>query len=140
MEITSHLTFRGECEEAFQFYARVLGGTVTMLLAYGDSPMGESVPPDWRSKIVHANLTVPGGSLSGADLLPEQYEPPRGFFVLLGVDDPNEAERIFAALAQGGEERVPLQQTFWSARFGVVTDRFGVPWEINCAQAGPLKN
>jgi PhnB protein len=135
MEITPHLVFGGQCEEAFRFYERVLGGEALTMLSYGDSPMAEQVPLAWRHKIIHATLTLPGAALTGADVLPEQYERPQGFYVLLGIGQPDEAERIFASLAHEGVVRMPLQQTFWSVRFGVVVDRFGVPWEVSCGQS-----
>jgi len=107
------------------------------MLTYGNSPLAEQVPLEWRSKIIHASLNVAGGALTGADVLPEQYQRPQGFYVLLGVDEPAEAERIFASLAEGGAVGMPIQQTFWSVRFGVVVDRFGIPWEVSCGQAAP---
>jgi PhnB protein len=96
--------------------------------------MAEQVPPEWRGKILHATLTVGDNVLVGADVLPEQYEPPKGFQVLLGMDDPVDAERIFQALAENGTVQMPIQNTFWAVRFGVLVDQFGVPWEINCEQ------
>jgi PhnB protein len=137
MEVVPHVLFRGQCEEAFRFYADALRGQIVTMLTYGDSPMAERVPPQWRNKIIHASLTLAGGALTGADVLPEQYRRPQGFYVLLGVDGPAEAERIFVSLADKGVVGMPLQETFWSARFGVVVDRFGIPWEISCRQAAP---
>ena len=135
MQVSCHLTFRGQCEEAFRFYQRCLGGTVVTMLTYGASPMAEQVPAEWRGKVVHASLKVAGVMLTGADLLPQQYVQPRGFFVLLSVDAPADAERVFQSLAENGEVLVAIQKTFWSSRFGVLVDRFGIPWEINCEQA-----
>ncbi|HKE94354.1 MAG TPA: VOC family protein [Povalibacter sp.] len=132
MHLSPHLTFRGECETAFRFYEQTFGGTIITRVTYGESPQARETPPHWHDKIVHASLTVGGQLLNGVDLQPEQYEPPRGFYVLLGVDYPERAERIFNALAENGVVRMPLQQTFWAKRFGVVVDRFGIPWEINC--------
>jgi PhnB protein len=134
MKLNPHLSFGGQCEAAFQFYERCLGGKILTMLTYGNSPMAEQVPPEWRGKILHATLTVGDNVLVGADVLPEQYEPPKGFQVLLGMDDPVEAERIFQALAENGTVQMPLQKTFWAVRFGVLVDQFGVPWEINCEQ------
>jgi PhnB protein len=135
MHVSPHLTFAGHCEAAFQFYARTLGGTIGTMLTYGQSPMVEQVRSDWHSKIVHASLSIGDTMLTGADALPEQYVPPQGFYVLLGVDEPAEAERVFRALAEGGDVRLPIQETFWSPRFGVLVDRFGIPWEISGEQA-----
>lgn len=135
MQVSTHLVFGGQCEAAFQFYERVLGGKIVNILAYGNSPMAEQVPPEWREKIVHGTFTVGGTVLAGADFLPDQYVKPQGFYVLLSVDDPMDAERIFSALAENGQVHMAIQQTFWSSRFGVLTDKFGVPWEISCEQA-----
>jgi PhnB protein len=135
MHLSPHLTFNGQCEEAFKFYEGCLGGKIVMLLRYGDSPMAEQVPLEWRGKVVHATLTVGDKVLLGADILPEQYQPPRGFFILLGPEVPAEAERIFHALAENGSVQIPLQKVFWSPAFGALVDQFGIPWEISCRQA-----
>jgi len=133
MRANAHLTFRGECEAAFRFYEQTLGGQLITMLRYGDSPMAASVPPDWRDKIVHATLSLGDGSLLlGADVEPEHYQQPRGFYVLLTVATANDAQRVFSALAEGGRVEMALQKTFWSEAFGVVVDRFGVPWEVGC--------
>ena len=135
MQVSFHLVFGGQCEAAFQFYERALGGKIVSTLTYGNSPTAEQVPPEWRGKIVHASFAVGETVLAGADVLPEKYVRPQGFYVLLGVNDAMDAERIFSALAENGEVHMALQKTFWSARFGVLTDQFGIPWEINCEQA-----
>lgn len=132
MKISVHLSFRGECEVAFLFYAKCLGGSVVTMLTYGQSPLASQVPADWQGKILHATLVVDDVELAGADVAPGDYERPQGFSTLLEVSGVAEAERIFAALAEGGIVRMALQQTFWAERFGVLVDRFGIPWEINC--------
>jgi PhnB protein len=88
----------------------------------------------WRDKIVHASLTVGDQVLMGADVPSEHYEQPQGFYILLGIDAPVDAERIFHALAENGAVRMPTQKTFWSPCFGVLVDQFGTPWEISCEQ------
>lgn len=135
MQLSPHLIFCGKCEEAFRFYQRSLGGKILTMLTYGDSPMAEQVSREWRGKIVHATLTLGEGIVSGADVLPEDYERPQGFHVLLHPDNPVESERIFETLAEHGSVRMPLQKTFWSPSFGVLVDRFDVPWEISCEGA-----
>jgi PhnB protein len=134
MKLYPHLSFSGECEAAFQFYERCFGGEIITMLAYGNSPMAEQAPPEWRGKILHATLSFGDNVLAGSDSIPGQYERPKGFQMLLGVDDPADAERIFNALADNGTVLMPIQQTFWARRFGVLVDRFGIPWEINCEQ------
>jgi PhnB protein len=130
------LIFNGECDAAFTLYQQCLGGTVTFRLAWGDSPMADQAPAEWRDKILHATLTLGGTALSGADVLPGAYQRPRGFQIQLNLDDVAAADRIFTQFAEGGEVTVPLQQTFWAHRFGAVVDRFGVPWSINCEEQG----
>jgi PhnB protein len=132
MKVNPHLTFAGQCESAFKFYERCIGGTIVTMLTWRDSPIAEQAPPEWRDRILHATLTVGETVLTGADVVPEQYERPKGFFVQLGIDDPEDAERVFAALAEKGTVQMPLQQTFWARRFGALVDQFGIPWEINC--------
>src|SRR5437773_11596828 len=129
------LSFDGKCEAAFRFYEQCLGGKITFLLTWRDSPMAKDAPPEWGAKILHASLHVGDMVFAGADTLPQGYERPRGFAVLLGLSDANDAERIYHALAEDGTVTVPLQETFWALRYGWVTDRFGIPWAINCEKA-----
>ena len=126
------LSFNGRCEEAFRLYERCLNGTITFMLHCRDAPDGGAVPPEWRDKVYHATLQIGTIAIAGADVPPDKYEPPRGFDVILQMDDPGAAERIFTELAAGGTIRMPLQETFWAPRFGVLTDRFGIPWVVNC--------
>jgi len=126
------LSFDGRCEAAFQFYERCLNGKIVFMLRWGESPMATDAPAEWKGKILHASLVIGDTTLLGADALPGSYESPRGFSVLLSPQDPDETERLFGALAEGGTVRMPLQKTFWASRFGAVTDRFGVPWTLNC--------
>jgi PhnB protein len=128
------LVFNGECDAAFTVYRQCLGGAVTFRLTWGDSPMADQAPSEWRDKILHATLTVGDIAISGGDVLPGQYERPQGFQLQLNPEDPVAAERIFAQLADGGRITVPLQQTFWAQRFGAFVDRFGIPWGINCGE------
>ena len=106
------------------------------MLSYGESPMAADVPPDCRGRIVHATLKLDEFVLTGADALPGQLEPPRGFQVLLQPEDPEESRRVFNAFAERGEVVMPLQETFWTPCFGALVDRFGVPWEISCESEG----
>lgn len=135
MELSTHLSFNGQCEAAFKLYEQCFGGKIAFMLTWGDSPMKDQAPPGWEGKIFHATLVVGKSTLAGADLAPPQYEPPKGFSMMWSPKDPEEAERVFNALAEGGTIQMPLQQTFWSVRFGCLVDRFGIPWEINCEQA-----
>lgn len=137
MRVEPHLTFGGDCEEAFRFYERLFGGSL-VLLSWGASPAAASVSADWRDKIIHATLTLPdGNALLGADVPAAQHDRPQGFYVLVALPDAADARRVFDALANGGSIRMPLEKTFWSPAFGVVVDRFGTPWEITVDSASP---
>lgn len=135
MTITPHLSFDGQCEAAFRFYEQSLGGRIITMLPWGETPMAAQAPPDFPGKILHATLMIGSAMLAGSDVPPTQYEKPRGFHVLLGVADPADGERIFNALAENGTVQMRFQKTFWAAGFGVLTDQFGISWEINCEQA-----
>lgn len=135
MQLNPYLNFNGQCEIAFRFYEQCLAGKIEATMTYGESPMAEQTPPQWRNKIMHASLIVGDKVLMGADSPPERYEEPKGLSVLLGIDDPVEAERVFHALAEDGTVQMPIQETFWAARFGMLVDRFGIPWMINCDRA-----
>ena len=130
MALTAHLWYSGHCREAFNFYAQLFGGEL-MLLAYGDTPMAKEVAAEWREKIVHATLAFDDCELAGSDVQSDHYRQPQGFSVLVDIEDVEKARRIFTALAEGGSVAMPMQETFWSPAFGVLTDRFGIPWEIN---------
>lgn len=125
--------FDGRCEKAFRFYARCTGGTVSSLFTWGGSPMAADAPPGWADKVLHASVTIGDTEITGSDVA--AYRTPQGFSVLLAVGEPDEAQRIFDALSENGAIGLPMQQTFWSARYGMLIDQFGVPWEINCQQA-----
>jgi PhnB protein len=135
MQLNPYLQFSGRCEEAFTFYEQVLGGKIVAMMRHEGSPMAEHTPPEWRNKIMHARLIVDGELLMGSDAPPEHYNEPKGFSVTLGIPVPADAERVFEALAKGGTVRMPLQETFWAARFGMLVDQFGIPWIINCEKA-----
>ncbi len=135
MQLNPYLLFNGQCQAAFKFYEQCLGGKIDAMMTHGESPMSQQVSPEWRNKIIHARMVVGDKVLMGSDAPPERYQEPRGFSVSLSVKDPAEAERIFHALADNGTVQMPIQKTFWSVRFGMVVDRFGVPWMVNCEQA-----
>lgn len=134
MRLNPHLAFDGRCEEAFRFYVGALGGQILAMLPYRGSPFAERVPLEWRDRILHATLDLGEGRLTGADVSSEEgYRAPEGFSVLLEPGNAAEAERIFGRLSEGGRVGMPLQKTFWAERFGMVTDRFGIPWMLNCS-------
>jgi PhnB protein len=129
------LVFNGQCEAAFTFYAQHLNATIVGLFKYAGSPMASQVPAEFVDKVMHATLTLDGFTIAGGDMPPSHYHRPQGFSVILGVAEPDDAERVFARLSENGTISVPIGETFWSARYGALIDQFGVPWEINCAKA-----
>jgi PhnB protein len=135
MQATAYLAFDGQCEAAFKFYEECLGGKIEMMMNYGQMPQTEQTNPERQNAIVHARMTVGNTLLMGGDAPTEYYSKPQGFSVCLAVDTPAEAERIFAAMTEGGKAQMPMAPTFWASRFGMVIDRFGTPWMIMCEQA-----
>jgi len=132
MQLNPYLTFNGQCEAAFKFYAQCLDGKIEFMMTYESKREEYPVPAEWREKILHATLKVGDQILNGADALPDLYQTPQGFRLTLGLKDPADAERIFTALAENGTVEMALQETFWAVRFGVLVDRFGIPWTVNC--------
>jgi len=137
VEVAAYLSFNGQCEAAFRFYEKCLGASSLSFHTYAGSPMSGDVPADWQDKVMHATLTLGNTSLMGADSPPNHSAPPQGFSLSINVDQPEDADRVFAALAEGGKIQMPIGPTFWSARFGMLTDQFGIPWMVNCNQAPP---
>jgi len=134
MHPSTHLHFNGDCREAFRFYAGIFGGSIVFAMTYGEAPGAEQTPPEARDRIIHARVDLGGHFLLGCDVLGDRYQPPQGFNVMAAVEQPAEAERIFGALAAGGRVDMPCAETFWAHRFGMCTDRFGIPWMVNCAK------
>ena len=135
MQVNPYLFFNGQCEAAFKFYEKLLGGKILAMMPHEGTPAANSVPVEWRSKIIHARMVVGDQILMGSDAPPDHQQKPQGFSVNIGVNDPAEAERIFHALVEGGTATMPIGETFWATRFGMLVDRFGIPWMINCEKA-----
>jgi PhnB protein len=132
MQVNPYLSFKGDCEAAFKFYEQCLGARIGGIFRYGGSPIEGQVPADWSDKVMHGNLMFGEMVLQGADLAPQSYVEPKGFSFSIQLADTSEAERIFRELADGGKVLMQLEKTFWAERFGMVVDRFGIPWLINC--------
>ena len=132
MQLNPYLFFNGQCEAAFKFYEQCLGGKIVAMFSHAGTPAEEQVPANWRDKIMHARMLVGDEALMGSDAPPEHYEQTKGFSVSLSIDDPAQAERVFKALAEKGTVKMPFQRTFWAVGFGMLVDRFGIPWMINC--------
>jgi PhnB protein len=135
MKLSPYLNFNGRCAEAFKFYERVLGGTIVTMQTHGNSPMADEVPPEWRERVLHARLEVGQQMvLMASDAPPDRYAAPQGITLSIGIETPQEAERIFNELSDGGTVTMPFGKTFWSPGFGMLIDRFGIPWMVNCEQ------
>lgn len=132
MQLHTYLNFDGQCEEAFLFYKEIFGGEIQFMLRNSESPMAKDTPADRQDKVMHARILMAGQVVMGSDMQPGCIEKPTGFQVAINTFDPVEAERVFKALEAGAEIRMPLQETFWAVRFGMLTDRFGIPWLVNC--------
>lgn len=135
MHLNPYLFFDGGCEAAFTLYAQTLRGEFEMLMRYGDAPDSDC-HPDVRDRVIHACLKFGGQRLMGSDACPPQhpYTRPEGFSVCVNVDSAAEARRIFDAFAEGGQVRAPLDKTFFAEAWGMLVDRFGTPWMINCVK------
>ena len=133
MQLNPYLSFNGQCEAALKFYQQVLGGEIVAMMHLWRNADGRQTlagiarqdhprpPRRWRTTVLMAS-----------DSPPDHYEPMKGISVTLNIDEPAEAERVFHALAAGGTVTMPIEETFWARRFGMLTDRFGTPWMINC--------
>lgn len=129
MKLRTLLNFDGNCAEAFRFYEKHLGGKITMMMTHGEAP-GASAPAEIKDKVLHARLSLGGTELLAADMPPGVQKPMRSAYLSLSTDSSAEAERVFAALAEGGEVLNKMEETFFAHRFGVVRDRFGVLWMV----------
>jgi PhnB protein len=134
MTLNPYLAFDGRCRAAFEFYARALGGRITYIQTYGESPMGSNVPAGHHDRVMHVTMHVGDQVLQGADAPPGPSPKPSGFCVALHYDEPAEGERVFQALAENGTIQMPFQPTFWAKGFGMLIDQFGTPWLVNAGQ------
>lgn len=133
MQLNPYLSFNGDCAEAFKFYADTFGGNIEGIMRYSDMPDGGEMPPGSENHVMHARMSIGDTVLMGADVPPGmQNATPQGFCVSIHVNEPAEADRIFNTLAESGSVQMPIQETFWAARFGMMTDKYGTPWMINC--------
>ena len=130
MKLHTYLNFGGNCEEAFRFYEKNLGGNIEMMMRYADQPDPKNVPPGQEKFVLYANMTMGETQLMGSDVPPERFQPMRSVYLSLTVDSSEEAERIFKLLCDGGEVFMPMAETFFAHRFGMLRDRFGTSWMI----------
>ena len=128
MTMTIYVNFAGNCAEAFHFYEEHLGGRIGMSMTHGEAPDQSRVNPEWKNLVLHARISIADTELMGADIPTAQ--PMRSAYLSLGVESDAEAERIFAALSDGGRVLMPMQETFFATRFAQLQDRFGINWMI----------
>lgn len=135
--VQSYLFFNGRCEEAVEFYRKTLGAEVDFTMRFKESPEPQPpgmVPPGFENKIMHCSFRIGETTLMASDGCSADAPKFEGFSLSLTVSDKARADRAFAALAEGGQVRMPLTKTFWSPCFGMVADRFGIGWMISVAQ------
>lgn len=134
MKLNAYLSYPGTCEEALNFYRSVLGGEIGEKNLYDGSPM-ES--PESKGKILHTDYTFgDGNTIMAADSIGYPVAKESNITLALGFDDVAETERVFNGLSDGGTVTMPLQDTFWGAKFGMFTDKFGINWMVNCELQG----
>jgi PhnB protein len=133
MQVQPYLFFDGRCDEAIAFYRRAIGAEVTMLMRFKDSPDPAMAPPGGADKIMHAALRIGETTVLASDGRCEGQPSFTGFALSVTATDETEAERLFGALSEGGQVRMPLATTFFSPRFGMLADRFGVTWMVYVA-------
>jgi len=128
MKMHTYVNFAGNCADAFRFYEQHLGGTIGMMMTHAQSPDQSKVDPSWKNAVLHGRISIGGIELMGADI--PNAQPMRSAYLSLSVDSDSEAERIYTALAEGGEVFMKIQETFFASRFAQLRDRFGVNWMI----------
>jgi PhnB protein len=136
MQVNPYLFYNGNCEAAFKFYEKTLGGKIEMMLTHEAAPADMPSPPEWQKKIMHGRISIDGAVIMASDAPPGRFNKPQGFRVSLMIDDPADAERRFKALSEGGSIDMPFAKTFFSKGFGMCIDQFGIPWMVNCRPEG----
>ena len=128
MKLNTYVNFAGSCAEAFRYYEKHLGAKIGMVMTHGQNPDPRHLGPEWKDTVLHGRISLGGTELMAADVPTAQ--PMRSAYLTLSVDSDSEAERIFAALADGGQVLMAMEETFFASRFGQVRDRFGINWMI----------
>ena len=137
MKLYTYLNYGGNCRQAFEFYAAHLGGRIAMLTTHGEQPDASRVAPDWKHAVLHARLELGETTVLGADIPPDRFQPMRSAYLTLMLDSIDEAERIYALLADGGQVFMKMEETFFARRFAMLRDRFGTSWMLLQERAGP---
>lgn len=137
MKLNPYLNFNGNCKAAFHFYEEHLGGKIAAMMTHAEAPAALNTPENWRSAILHARIEIGGTELMGSDVPTNHFEQIHSSYLSLTVDSPEEAEQKFAILTHDGQVFMPLQETFWAFRFGILRDRFGILWMISAERPMP---
>jgi PhnB protein len=130
MKLNPYLNFGGNCAEAFQFYEKQLGGKITMMMRFSDQPDPKNIPKGMEDGVLYVNMKLAGSEVMGSDVAADRFQPMRSVYLSLSLDSDAEAERVYALLKDGGEIFMPMAETFFASRFGMVRDRFGTSWMI----------
>jgi PhnB protein len=130
VQLHTYLNYGGNCEEAFRFYEKHLGGKITMMMKHGEQPDARDVPPDWARAVLHARMEIGGTELLGADIPPDRFQPIRSAYLSLTLGSDDEADRIFVLLSEGGQIFMAMQETFFAFRFAMLRDKFGTSWML----------
>jgi len=130
MKLNTYLNYGGNCEQAFLFYEKYLGGKITAKMTYSQQPDASNVPPGMKDAVLYSQIIIGDTALMGSDVPPNRFQPMRSAYLSLGVDSSAEAERVHAILSEGGEIFMPMQETFFAFRFSMLRDKFGTSWMI----------
>jgi PhnB protein len=136
MQVNPYIFFNGNCQEALNYYQKVLGARIEAVLLYETGPDDMPTPPEWKKKVMHAKITIDGEVLMASDAFPGHFQQPQGFAVSLQVQDPGDAALRFRTLSDGGTVTMPFAKTFFSKGFGMCVDKFGTPWMVNSPLEG----
>jgi PhnB protein len=138
MRLHTYLNYGGNCAEAFRFYEKHLGGKILTMMTHEDQPEPTNIPAGWEKAILYARMRIGGTDLMGSDVPPEHFKPMRSVYLSLNLDSTEEAERVYELLKDGGEIFMPMEETFFAFRFGMVRDRFGTSWMILHEKPAPV--
>jgi PhnB protein len=130
MKLYTYLNYGGNCRQAFEFYAKHLGGKITSLQTHGELPDAANAPPEWKNAVLHARIELGETVVLGADIPPDRFQPMRSAYLSLLVDSSDEAERIYGLLSEDGQIFMPMEETFFAHRFAMLRDRFGTSWML----------
>ena len=130
MKLDIYLNYGGNCEQAFRFYEQELGGKITMMMRHGEQPNAANVPADWKNAILHARIEFGKTVLMGADIPPDRFQPMRSAYLTLTLDSAEQAERLYALLADDGQIFMKMEETFFASRFAMLRDKFGTSWML----------